>query len=189
MRAKHYLLLMIVGLCIAAAGAWVMWARMRPQDTTEMQTTGGEALAPALPDKAVVHLYFADPENTFLIAEERVLPGTSDPAALGKAIVNALIRGPETQLYRTIPESTVLRALYVTSDGVAYVDLSRAVQQDHPGGSQMELLTVYAIVNTLVLNSNQIATVKLLIEGQEAETLAGHIHLHSPLKANMLLIR
>jgi spore germination protein GerM len=189
MRTKHYILLVIAGLCIAGAGAWALWARVRPSVSTDWQAAGSQPSAPVHQDKALVHLYFADPDNAFLIAEERVLPGAADPATLGRAIVNALIQGPETQLLRTIPEQTELRALYVTSEGIAYVDLSRALQQDHPGGAQTELLTVYAIVNTLVLNATQIASVKVLIEGQESDTLAGHVSLREPLKANMLLIR
>jgi hypothetical protein len=48
---------------------------------------------------------------------------------------------------------------------------------------------VYSIVNSLILNVTDIEAVKILIEGQESITLAGHIDLQQPLKANMLLIR
>jgi hypothetical protein len=59
----------------------------------------------------------------------------------------------------------------------------------HPGGVRSELLTVYAVVNTLILNLPEVSAVKILIEGREVSTLAGHIALEDPLNADMLLIR
>ena len=69
------------------------------------------------------------------------------------------------------------------------MDLSAAVRENHPGGVDTELLTVYSIVNSLVLNIPEIRAVKILINGNESMTLAGHIDLQKPVSANMLLIR
>ncbi|RZB30691.1 MAG: hypothetical protein SRB1_02971 [Desulfobacteraceae bacterium Eth-SRB1] len=146
------------------------------------------------PDRQVIHLYFADKDNSFLISEERSLflssdPSKSGPAESGKQIIEALIHGPEKGLMQTIPGAAKLRALYVTQDGTAYVDLTVAVKEQHPGGVNSELLTIYSIVNSLILNISEINAVKILIGGSESLTLAGHIDLSSPLYANMLLIR
>jgi spore germination protein GerM len=140
-------------------------------------------------DKQVVHIYFADKENTFLKAEERVFSRPDDPVDFGRAIIEALIRGPQEGLMRTVPAGTALKALYVTEDGTAYVDMTQALRDQHPGGSESELMTIYSIANSLVLNIPEIKAVKILIEGQEAMTLAGHMDLRFPFKANMLLIR
>ena len=51
------------------------------------------------------------------------------------------------------------------------------------------MMTIWSIVNTLVLNVPEIEAVKILIGGGEAETLAGHIDLSRPLRANMPLVR
>jgi len=140
-------------------------------------------------NKAVAHLYFADKDNVFLIAEERNLLQAEDPIIYSKSIIEALISGPAQKLGPTIPQKTSLRALYISEEGTCYVDLSADIQEDHPGGAATELLTVYSIVNSLILNIADIEAVKILIEGQESITLAGHIDLQQPLNANMLLIR
>ncbi len=90
---------------------------------------------------------------------------------------------------RTIPKNTALNALYITKDGMAIVDLTVAAKENHPGGSQSEIMTIYSIVNSLVLNMPQVDRVKILIEGREAMTLAGHIDLRLPFKADMMLVR
>ncbi|MBW1996057.1 MAG: GerMN domain-containing protein, partial [Deltaproteobacteria bacterium] len=97
--------------------------------------------------------------------------------------------GPTEGLVPTIPQGTHVRALYVLDDGTAFVDLSEAVSEHHPGGSKSELLTVFSIVNSLVLNISEINAVKILVEGRETSTLAGHIDIRFPFKANMLLVR
>jgi spore germination protein GerM len=146
-----------------------------------------EALKPS--EKSPVHLYFSDRQNIFLMSEQRVLLHADSQTSLARAIVEALIKGPQEGLVRTIPSATVLRAIYIGTDNVCYVDLSEMVRKNHPGGSNSELLTVYSIVNSLILNISAIDRVKILIDGQEVLTMAGHIDLQFPAKANMLLIR
>jgi len=139
--------------------------------------------------KQVAYLYFADKSKPFLTAEERELSGSKNPEVLGKAIIKALINGPQQDLMRTIPADAGLRALYLTRKGVAYVDMTDNIKVKHPGGAGSELLTIYSIVNSLVVNIPEITSVKILIGGTESMTLAGHIDLRFPFKANMLIVR
>jgi len=140
-------------------------------------------------DKSLIYLYFADKQNAFLIAEEKALFHPDDPAVFGRVIIEELIKGPQGDLMRTIPKNTALNALYITQDRTAIVDLTGAAKENHPGGSQSEIMTIYSIVNSLVLNMPQVDRVKILIEGREAMTLAGHIDLRLPFKADMMLVR
>jgi len=139
--------------------------------------------------KAAVDLYFADWKNSFLKSEQRVMPHPLDTVEFARAVVEALIKGPQKGLIRTLPEGTALNALYVTPEKICYVDLSGAVGTNHPGGSNSELLTVYSVVNSLILNIPEIEQVKILIDGNETSTLAGHIDIQYPVKAYMLIVR
>ncbi|MGD1974735.1 MAG: GerMN domain-containing protein [Desulfobacterales bacterium] len=144
---------------------------------------------PTQPKKSVVHLYFADRNNYYLMSEQRVVSHSGDLIDHARSIVEALIKGPQKSLARTIAVGTELRAIYIIPAGVCFVDLSRAVAKDHPGGCHSELLTIYSVVNSLILNIPEIKYVKLLIGGKEAHTLAGHIDLEFPLEADIMLIR
>jgi spore germination protein GerM len=141
------------------------------------------------PKKSAAHLYFADRDNYYLMSERRVVTYTGSAVDHARSIVEALIKGPQNSLVPTIAAGTELRAIYIIPAGVCYVDLSQAVKEKHPGGCNSELLTIYSVVNSLILNVPDIKSVKLLIGGKEVRTLAGHIDLEFPLEADMLLIR
>ena len=143
----------------------------------------------AISQAVAVNLYFSDKDNQFLMAEERVLKSPKDPEFFARSIVEALIKGPQQGLSRTIPAETAVRAVYLTPEGTCYLDLTSDIAEGHPGGITSELLSIYSIVNSLVLNVTEIEAVKILINGDESMTLAGHIDLQVPIKANMLLIR
>ena len=140
-------------------------------------------------DNVLTHLYFADRQNLYLKSEQRVVSRSDDSGEFARAIIKALIKGPQRGLTRTIPVGTELNAIYITPDNVCYVDFSEAVKKKHPGGSNSEMLTIFSVVNSLILNVPEIKRVKILIQGHEAPTLAGHITLQVPFKAHMLIIR
>jgi len=170
----------------------IHWSERLPSDIRQIPTRRGGS--PSVEDgqqiqTSAVYLYFSDEKGSFLLAEKRMLFHNEDPAEMGRAILEDLIRGPRGKLSRTIPEGTSLNAIYVSRDGTAFVDFSDSLRENHPGGSQTEFLTVYSIVNSLALNIPQVNSVKILIEGRETMTLAGHIDSRFPFKANMILVR
>jgi len=142
-----------------------------------------------VPNDFPVYVYFADAKNKFLIGEERSGVAPDDPVLFCRLIVEELIKGPQSNLTVTIPPKTKLRAVYITPDNTAYVDFTEGIAMQDSGGVVSELMTIYSIVNSLILNVSDVDQVKILIEGKEAETLAGHIDIRFPISADMLLIR
>jgi hypothetical protein len=69
------------------------------------------------------------------------------------------------------------------------VDFDRAVKNKHPGGALSELFTVFSVVNTLALSMPEVEAVKIMIEGREAETMAGHIDIRLPFRPDILMIK
>lgn len=161
----------------------------RPAEQNRGNKTGAGIEKETALTESGVFLYFADRQKPFLVSEERLLPYSEDPVIFSRRIIKALINGSQNSMMRTISADTSLNALYITDNKTAYADFSREIKENHPGGSPMEYLSVYSIVNSLVLNVPEIETVKILIDGREAETLAGHIDISCPLAANMLIVR
>ncbi len=137
----------------------------------------------------VVHLYFADANKPFLAAESRVMVNSGDPVAFGRQLVLELISGPAGAHLATIAKATQLRSFFLLGDGTAVVDFSIHFRENHPGSCRQEQLTLFSVVNTLILNVPEIDQVKILIDGIETQTLAGHLPLEFPLTADLLLTR
>ena len=68
-----------------------------------------------------------------------------------------------------------MRAVFLTADGTAYLDLSSEVQSIASPGIREETLAVYSIVNSIAANIPSVKSLKILIQGQEVETLNGHV--------------
>ena len=134
-----------------------------------------------------VRLYFAVPDADKLQEEERTIPRAASFVGEARRTVEELIAGPQGELSPTIPPGVQLRQLYIDSRGTAYVDFTRDLQTKHPGGSGGELLTIYSIVDTLTANFEEIERVKILVEGSEVLTLAGHIDTRHPFRPRFSL--
>lgn len=128
-------------------------------------------------EMAEVNLYFSDSQAMYLVPEKRKI---SQIPSLARQAVIELIKGPESsELYPVIPEGTQVNEVYIADD-IVYIDLSEEIFKNHPGGSSGELMTVYSIVNTLT-EIPPIKGVQILVEGNEMESLVGHIDISMPL--------
>jgi Sporulation and spore germination len=70
-----------------------------------------------------------------------------------------------------------VRQVFLMDDGTAIADMDSAFADAHPSGVLAEELTVASVVLTLNANDGKITRVKILVNGQERETLAGHADL------------
>ena len=67
--------------------------------------------------------------------------------------------------------------IYLVDPGLAVLDLNAAFVDTQTSGILAEELTVLSIVQTLASNIPGIVRVKILVDGKERETLAGHLDL------------
>jgi hypothetical protein len=151
------------------------------------------APAPAAPAASVPHiiatLYYGTPDGQALAAVKREVPLGEGPREQGRQILESEFEAPPAPYLSLIPRGTTLRAFYITDRGDAFVDLSAEASTQHPGGSTHELLTVYAIVNAVTANLASVERVQILIDGRQADTLAGHVDLRRPFERDTVLVR
>ena len=146
------------------------------------------AAAPAVP-KIKATLYFASEDGLKLVPAEREVPLAEGAVAQARSILEAQLSAEApAPLASTIPKGAVLRGVFVSRRNEVFVDLDPAIRTAHPGGAFYELMTVYTIVNAVLTNLPDLQEVQILIGGQEADTLAGHVDLRRPLRKNESLI-
>jgi Sporulation and spore germination len=141
------------------------------------------------PQSREVILYFGAVDGTHLVAESRELNDCGDDQACLRSILHALIAGPIGEGAPIIPPHTELRGISEDDQGLATVDFSAELVNGHPGGSMSELLSVYAVVDSLAVNFPYLRQVRFLVEGKPVETLKGHVDLRQPLAPDFSLTR
>jgi hypothetical protein len=105
------------------------------------------------------------------------LPLAKDPVLRSKQVLNTLLAGPVDTELRTLPPDAALLAFYLLPDGTAIADFSEALATSIPSGIESEQMALDSITKTLEANVPQVRKLKVLIHGQEVETLAGHLDL------------
>ena len=136
---------------------------------------------PQEPEKTrTVALFFLAEEDSLLHAEEREISSRPSVVEEAKEVIEELIKGSKSELVSPLPPETKLRQIFISKEGMAYIDFSKEIMEKHPSGSSAELFTVYCVVNSLAYNFNTVKKVFILVEGAERETLDGHIDLSKP---------
>lgn len=136
------------------------------------------------PDKNAmnVKLFYLSPDGNSYISEDREITKYGAITDQVKTVLMELIRGPETNLSPTIPQGTDVKEVFIDGKKCAYIDFNRSISQNHIGGTTAELATIASIVNTLTANfPKEIQKVRILIDGKEVRTLAGHIDITKPI--------
>ncbi len=135
----------------------------------------GEEPAELTPGLTRVRLYVLDASGTSLTTETEEIPSDATLQQQSRDVIRLLIRRSAA-----FPPELELRDVFITSQGVAYVDFSQELVENHPGGSSAEELTVYGLSNTLLANFPTIKLVRILVEGREIQSIAGHLDLTVP---------
>jgi spore germination protein GerM len=167
--------LLLAAALLTGVYVWTLkrHARQAPQNTELQQ--------PVAPPNAgtplTVALYVADDQQGALRREEASLTLPSDPTLRAQAILRALIaRYTQKDSTHPLPAGADVNDVYFVN-GTAVVDLNDAFASGHRSGVMVEELTVFSLVQTLAANLPGVAQVKILVNGQERETLAGHADL------------
>ena len=173
---------------LAAAVSWGLAAcGVVPADESDSAPASEElaSVSPALPESAEAlqvqdqevldtAWLFAAGADGLLHAREVELPRVPTTRGRAEALVQKIVEESGT-----FPEDVQVLDVFVSGRGIAVINFTLDLLEGHSGGLHAEELTVYSLSHTLVESLPAIAEVRLLIEGQETETLAGHLDLRS----------
>jgi hypothetical protein len=182
----------LIGVAFLAAAAVVAWLLFAPRRSGPAKTASAAAslASPAPAGKKIkARLFYISEDGTSLAAVDRDVAFGDTAADQAREIVAAQIAPVAAPLVSAIPAGTMLRGVFVTDRGRAYVDLSHEVVSAHTGGTSDELLTVYTIVDALTANLPAITSVQILVDGKQVQTLAGHVDLRRPLSRNLAWVQ
>lgn len=136
------------------------------------------------PKEIEVSLFFADENIAHLKAEKRVF---KNDETVAKAVVQAIIDGPQNEnLCSLIPSDTEIISATVSGD-LCTINLNDEFT-NFTGGTSMENLAIYSIVNSLC-SIDDISKVKIDIEGNKNAMFGGHYSLEDVFTKDMSLVK
>ena len=125
-------------------------------------------------------LYVAHDDDGTLRAQPAQIPMPSGRQQRAEELARALISlYLEKNSPHVIGAGTEVRSVFLVDPGVAVIDMNGAFADSHRSGVLVEELTVASLIHTITANTPNILRVKILIDGKERETLAGHADLSS----------
>jgi germination protein M len=135
-------------------------------------------------EKIRATLFFPFRDDGMLRPEERDVEKPVDAAGFARELIREEIAGPkDPSLVAALPEKFSLRNVFVPGNGQIVVDFNVDPAWARTAGSGDELTAVGAIVDTLLQNLAQTDRVRILVNGNPVETLAGHIDVSHALPA------
>jgi len=176
------------GLLVAVIAAALYFPALRRQVNVAKQLTEKSAeqarreLLPPAPassgdPKVRVKMFWGSKAGDSFTPVTVELPLSADPVLRAKQVLNTLLAGPIDPEARTLPADAALLAFYLLPDGTGVADFSESMSTSIPSGIQSEQMAVDSITRTLEANVPQVQRLKILIHGQEMDTLAGHLDL------------
>lgn len=180
----------VIALAAAIAAIYLWRGDSGDRSTSTLPTEEIEVSAAGEANQRVAVLYFPDDHET-LAEEEWPLAPSASPEEAVRVLIEALLAGPSApNLNQPFPPGTALGVTYLAPSGLLYVDLISSEHVRPPStGSLEEMLSVYSLVNTVLLNTSGIEAVVILWNGQQQQTFAGHLDTSLPLRADRDLIR
>ncbi len=175
------LLLIAIAVMIVLVIALGFYFRQMRHLANELEPAAAEVLPvtpPASGPTETVALYVANDAAGQLRAQSAQIPLPGGRQQRAEELLRALLR-----IYQTpgsahpLAAASDIRSIYLVESGAAVIDLNAAFADQHRSGILVEQLTVNSLVETLGVNVPGMQRVRILVDGKDRETLAGHADL------------
>ena len=181
MIPRHLQIAMAVLLAAALGLSIYAWHMRKSVSATPLTAVDTRPLAPPVsgPTEKVV-LYVAHDEDGTLRAQSAQIPMPSGrqqrTEELARAVISLYL---EKNSPHVIGAGSEVRSVFLVDPGAAVIDMNGAFADSHRSGVLVEELSVASLIHTITANTPDILKVKILIDGKERDTLAGHADLSS----------
>lgn len=176
----------VAGASFAALYLWSL--RVGPEPAAEPVLHAKTFTSQGQPEDASVAVSLCYPSGDALALGQAVIKRRSGVQAQARDALFALLSDQRAGSAPVLKEVQI-RAFYLDASGTAYTDLSTGRRREISASAWDELIAVYAMVNTLTRNFEEIKRVRLLVDGKETRTLAGHLDLSAVFGERMDLVR
>ncbi len=179
MIPRHLIIALAVLLVAVLGLSTYAWHMRKAVAATPAPSTDARLLAPPVtgPTERVT-LFVAHDEDGSLRPQSAQIPLPSGRQQRAEELLRALVT---LYLDKSSPHilgsGADVRSVFLVDPGVAVIDLNAAFADTHRSGVLVEELTVASLIHTISANTPGVLKVKILVDGKERDTLAGHADL------------
>ena len=173
----RHLLIALAVLLVAVLGMSIYaWNMRKTVAATPAASVDTRPLAPPVAGPTeTVALFVANDEDGSLRPRAAQIPMPSGRQQRAEELLRALL---SIYLDKASPHvlgaGAEVRSVFLVDPGVAVIDVNAAFADTHRSGVLVEELTVASLIHTVSANTPGILRVKILVDGKERDTLAGH---------------
>jgi len=178
MIPRHLIIAVVVMVVVALAMGFYVWRMPHRANIAPTAANTQPVAPPASGPTEKVILYVAYDDSGSLRARAASIPLPAGRQERAQELLRTLL---DIYLDKSSPhrlgEGSEIRDVYLVDPGLAVIDVNGAFANLHRSGVLVEELTVASLVETLSANIPGISRVKILVDGNQRDTLAGHIDL------------
>ncbi len=179
MIPRHLIIAVSLLVAVALGMSFYAWEmRNRVEHATTTQSSAQPIAPPASGPTEQATLYVAYDDSGTLKPRGAQIPLPSGRQERAEELLRALVN---IYLDKSSPHvlgaGSEVRGVYLVDPGLAVIDLNAAFANSHRSGVLVEELTMTSLVETLSANVPGISRVKILVDGKDRDSLAGHVDL------------
>jgi len=178
MIPRHLLIAVVVMVAVALGMSFYAWRISGRVNRAEVPANTQPVAPPAAGPSEQVTLYVAYDDAQVLRPRAVRIPLPAGRQERAEELLQALV---DLYLDKSSPHvlgpGSEIRGVYLVDPGLAVIDLNAAFADGHRSGVLIEELTVASLVGSLSANISGINRIKILVDGKERESLAGHVDL------------
>ena len=114
--------------------------------------------------------------------ERRAVPRPEGQLAIASAVMHEFFRGPTVSEVSYVPDAVEVLNIYFGPRGTIYIDMPSAISLNFKGDAMAEFLLLRAMYKTLRANVPDVRRYRLLVDGQQVDTIGGHIYIANGLE-------
>ncbi|HWR36909.1 MAG TPA: GerMN domain-containing protein [Clostridia bacterium] len=178
MIPRHLQIALILMLLVAfGLGFYALQLKRRAEQTQQQADTRPVAPPVAGPTEPVT-LWVAYDDEGVLRQRTVQIALPPEPAERARQALRALFAAYlEKPSPHSLGDGADVKDVYLVNDTTAVIDTNAAFADAHRSGVLVEELTVISMLQTFASALPKVTRVKILVDGHERETLAGHADL------------
>ncbi|GAB6137013.1 LysM peptidoglycan-binding domain-containing protein [Halanaerobaculum tunisiense] len=158
--------------------------KFNPSSNPDFITPGEIILVPTKVKSKLYFIQFTQ-QDAHLVTEKKEISLQNN---VYKNTLQELINGPTSTPNAQMPILKDTKVLGVTiNNGIAHINFDEKILQANVGSASEHLLLL-ALANTLT-EFKKIKAIKILVNGQQVETIGGHVVLNKPIYRSLNLVK